>query len=102
MEWLRTKGAEFNGDFHGMRRAFPELMRRIKLFVACVLMIVVSLPLLPGPGAMVIAEMIAILEREFPWVARLMNWFQASSRRHDERRHPRRRAELLLHARRHL
>ena len=98
----RTKGATFHDDVHGMDRACPDAMRRIKLFGACVLMIVVSLPLLPGPGMMIIAEMISTLEREFPWVARLMDRLQAPSRRHDERRHPRRRADLLVHARRHL
>ena len=77
-------------------------MRRIKLFGACVLMIVVSLPLLPGPGAMVIAEMMSTLEREFPWVARLTDRLQAWATRRDQRRHHRRGADLLVHARRHL
>lgn len=52
-------------------------MRRFKLFVDCALVILVSLPLLPGPGALVIAETMAVLEREFPWMRRLMDRLQA-------------------------
>jgi hypothetical protein len=53
-------------------------MRRIQLFVACCLLIVASVPLLPGPGALVIAETIAILELEFPWVRRLLDAVQSA------------------------
>ena len=60
-----------------MGRAIPALMRRFKLFVGCVLVVLVSLPLLPGPGALVIAETTAVLEREFPWIRRLMDRLQA-------------------------
>jgi hypothetical protein len=52
-------------------------MRRIKLFVACSTLIVASLPLLPGPGALIITEAIAVLEREFLWVRRVMDALQS-------------------------
>jgi hypothetical protein len=48
-------------------------MRRIKLFAGCILLIVLALPLLPGPGCLIIAEAIAALEREFAWVRRIMD-----------------------------
>jgi hypothetical protein len=48
-------------------------MRRIKIVVECVLVIVLALPLLPGPGSLIVAEAIAVLEREFAWVRRLMD-----------------------------
>jgi len=60
-----------------MGRAIPGLMRRFKLFVGCVVVILLSVPLLPGPGALVIAEVIAVLEREFSWIRRLMDRLQA-------------------------
>ena len=52
-------------------------MRRIKLFVACCMLIVASLPLLPGPGTLIIIDAIAVLEREFLWVRRVMDALQS-------------------------
>lgn len=95
-----AKHAAFERPARGMSRAMPDHMRRIKLFGACLLVIVASLPLLPGPGALIIAETLATLEREFPWIARLMDRLQAWSRRQGRRGRHRRAAELLVHARR--
>lgn len=40
-------------------------MRRMKLLVACVLLILFAIPLLPGAGAMIIQNAIGILERDW-------------------------------------
>jgi len=48
-------------------------MRRIKLLGACVVTIIAALPLLPGGGAPIVAEMLAVLETEFPWVRRALD-----------------------------
>lgn len=45
----------------------------MKLLGACTLLILASLPFLPGPGWLAIAGAIVILEEEFVWVRRLMN-----------------------------
>lgn len=74
-------------------------MRRIKLFAGCVFAIVLAIPLLPGLGFLVIAEILVVLEREFPWVGRLLNRLQAMTLRHERQRRERRGADLLLHAR---
>lgn len=49
------------------------MMRRVKIFLGCLLVIVLALPLLPGPGWLIVAEAVAVLEREFPWARRLMD-----------------------------
>jgi ABC-type cobalamin transport system permease subunit len=49
------------------------MMRRIKIFFGCLLVIVCALPLLPGPGWLMVAEAVAVLEREFVWARRLMD-----------------------------
>ncbi len=48
-------------------------MRRIKLLFACLLAIVFALPLLPGPGWLIVAEAVAVLEQEFVWARRLVD-----------------------------
>jgi putative transmembrane protein PGPGW len=48
-------------------------MRRMKLLGACLLLILVSLPFLPGPGWLAIGGTMVILEEEFVWVRRVMN-----------------------------
>src|SRR4051812_14672613 len=50
-----------------------RVMRRMKLLGACMLLILASLPLLPGRGWLAIAGAMAILEEEFVWMRRLMN-----------------------------
>jgi ABC-type cobalamin transport system permease subunit len=49
------------------------MMRRIKIFFGCLLVVVFALPLLPGPGWLIVAEALAVLEREFVWARRLMD-----------------------------
>lgn len=72
-------------------------MRRIKLFLAWSLLIVASLPLLPGPGALIITEAIVALEREFPWVRRVMDALQSMSPGHRRTPPPIRSAARLHH-----
>jgi hypothetical protein len=81
-----------------MPRAMAATMRRFKLFVTGLLVIVAALPLLPALGVLVIAETMAVMEREFPWVARLLDRLQASTVRHDQRRRARGVADLLVHS----
>jgi len=54
---------------------------RIKLFAACLPLIVVSLPLLPGLGCRPIAAAVTALEREFPALRRVLDFLQASDAR---------------------
>ncbi len=49
------------------------MTRRLRVFFGCLLVIVLALPLLPGPGWLIVAEAISVLEREFAWVRRLMD-----------------------------
>jgi ABC-type cobalamin transport system permease subunit len=65
------------------------MMRRIKIFFGCLLVIVLALPLLPGPGWLIVAEALAVLEREFVWARRLMDTLahtHAEARPPDSRR----------------
>jgi hypothetical protein len=57
----------------GTARAIAVVMRRVKLLGGCLLLIVASLPLLPGRGSQTIEQAIAILEGEFAWMRRLMD-----------------------------
>jgi hypothetical protein len=71
------------------------MMRRIKIFFGCLFVIVLALPLLPGPGWLIVAEAVAVLEREFVWARRFMDRLahtrpieaQPDSRRSDSMRH---------------
>jgi len=54
-------------------------MGRIKLAASCVLLILASLPLLPGLGVLVIAETVVVLERHFPSLTRLFDRLQRRS-----------------------
>jgi hypothetical protein len=52
-------------------------MRRLKLAGACGLLMLAALPLLPGPGALIIGEALAALEQEFPSLGRLLDGVRA-------------------------
>jgi ABC-type cobalamin transport system permease subunit len=53
-------------------------MRRITILLGGLLLIVVALPLLPGPGWLTIARVLTVLEREFVWVHRLLNRLESA------------------------
>jgi len=60
-----------------MLRATRQLLwRACRITAGLVLLLVglfLSLPLVPGPGFLVIAFSLAILSRDFPWAERLYN-----------------------------
>jgi len=57
----------------GVRLALHDHMRRFRIFFGCSLAVILALPLLPGPGWLIVAEALAVLEQEFPWVRRRMD-----------------------------
>lgn len=65
------------------------MLRRVEIFFRCILVIALALPLVPGPGWLIVAEALAVLEREFVWVRRLMDTLahtRAQDPRPDSRR----------------
>jgi hypothetical protein len=56
-------------------------MRRLTLLLGGLLLIIVALPLLPGPGWLMIARVVAVLEREFIWVRRLLDRLESRMNR---------------------
>ena len=64
-------------------RAYHPSVRKLAVAAAgfSVLAAGVALIVLPGPAVVVIPIGLAILAREFPWAARLLNWLRSLVRR---------------------
>ena len=63
---------------------------RIVLGIALVLIgIVLSLPLIPGPGLLIVFVGLTVLSSEFEWARRLREWLLTSFRRVTGRAHGR-------------
>ena len=61
---------------------------RIVLGIALVLIgLVLALPLVPGPGILVMFGGVCVLSAEFEWARRLRDWMRANVRRVTGRAH---------------
>lgn len=73
----------------------------MKILGGCLLVMLLALPLLPGPGWLIFAEAVAVLEREFVWARRLMDALahtHAEPRPPDARQPDSRRPDSMPHA----
>jgi uncharacterized protein (TIGR02611 family) len=63
--------------------AYLPAVRKIAVAIAgfSVLLLGVALIVLPGPAVVVVPLGLAILARQFPWAARLLDWLRSFVRR---------------------
>ncbi|HXJ32580.1 MAG TPA: PGPGW domain-containing protein [Candidatus Eisenbacteria bacterium] len=64
-------------------RAGRVVVGLVLLIVGCIL----SLPLVPGPGLLLVVVALSVLSHEFEWARRLRNWAHAEYERLSRRRH---------------